>query len=207
MNIKVRLSSVLLIVAAFVLLFVSFNSLASAKSGTEGLEDRQLQSHPEGTINAVVPGGPGFVSVAGPVFTPRSNWFKSDSSWGYLCDTGETTFDGQYVAPIPLPHGATVTKFVVYYFDASDGKNLDAQLIRRPSDTKDLNTMARVVSSSNSYDYTYGSDDSIEFASVDNQSNSYFAEVKLPAEVGYNVCLIGVRVDYTFPGYLPCVTK
>jgi hypothetical protein len=205
MFIKVRLSSVLLIAAAFVLVFVSFNSFATAQSGTVGVGDRQIQTNPDGTINYVVPGGPGFVSVAGASFTPTLD----DYEWGavgYLYNPS-STIDGWYLAPITLPHGATVTKFVAYYYDNSTGRDLEVDLFRKPLSGFGMEYMAQVVSVSADINTTYWYDDSIQFATVDNQSNSYLAAVYLPSGTVITMALIGVRVDYSFPTYVPLVNK
>jgi hypothetical protein len=206
MNIKVRLSSVLLIVAAFVLVFVSFNSFVSAQSGEVGVGDRQLQTDPDGTINYVVPGGPGFVSVSGASFTPMNDAYAFNTMNGYLYNPS-SSLGGNYVAQVTLPHGAIVTKFVAYYFDNITEKDLEVNLIRKSFSDIEMNYMAEVVSISANPSVTYWYDDSIQFTTVDNQSNSYFATVWLPSGTISTMCLIGVRVDYTFPSYLPCVTK
>jgi hypothetical protein len=205
MFIKVRLSSVLLIVAAFVLVFVSFNSFASAQSGTEGVGDRQIQTNPDGTINYVVPGGPGFVSVAGASFTPTLDDYELDTGYGYLLNAS-STIDGWYLAPITLPHGATITKFVAYYFDNNAEKYIYIELFRKPLDSFEVQTMASVGSSGANSHPTYWFDDSIQYATVDNQSNTYFAMVYIPVNSS-SLGLIGVRVDYSFPTYVPLVNK
>jgi hypothetical protein len=206
MFIKVRLSSLLLIAAAFVLVFVSFNSLASAQSGTEAVGDRQIQTNPDGTINFVVPGGPGFVSVAGATFTPTSSEYEWDTGYGYLLNTG-SSLESFYVAPITLPHGATVLKFVAYYFDNNAEKYINIELYRKLLDSFEVQTMASVGSIGANTHPTYGFDDSIQYATVDNQTNTYFALAYLPSGSSGTMGLIGVRVDYSFPSYVPLVNK
>ena len=62
-----------------------------------------------GTLNAV-PGGPGFVTVSASAFRPRYSSTQYSGGPRLTTTTENATFD----APVLLPHGATITKFILY---------------------------------------------------------------------------------------------
>lgn len=64
-----------------------------------------------------------------------------------------------------------------------------------------------VVTSNGISNYNYAFDNSIAVSTVNLQEYSYFIEVFIPGGSSYDLTLTGVRVDYEYPGYLPCVTK
>jgi hypothetical protein len=109
-----------------------------------------------------------------------------------------------YEAPLPLPNGASITKFVVYYYD-NDASNLSATLHRAAFDKLFGTTMANVTSSGTGDFVRYGEDISIDVPIIDQQSYYYWVEVSLPPTSF--VQLVGVRVDYGYPNNLPLVQK
>ena len=205
MNIKVRLSSVLLITAVCVLIFAAYVSRANAV-GQEELAEKPSQSNPSNLQADPVPGGPGFVSIAGGTFRPTLIYYEWESYWGGLANPSSTLM-GEYIAPILLPNGATVTQVVAYYYDNAEENNLWVSLYRVNMLTTQVDTMAEFYSISNSYNWTYWYDDSVEYATIDNQTYSYYASVWLPAGQKTNLTFGSLRVDYGFPNYVPLVNK
>lgn len=198
MNKRVKLVQIVFLMAAFGLILVSTNSFAIAQDDGErgggGGESR----------NNVVPGGPGFVSIAGGTFKPVNNIVE----FGQVCwelNNPSSTFGGDYVAPVIIPHGATVTKFVIYYYDKCAG-NLSVKLIR-----KSFGSEIAVYLASGSSDGTpkYGNVvvDTIYYDEIDLQSYVYFVHAFIPAGCAANLSLVGVRIDYAFPTYVPLVNN
>jgi len=207
MDIKIKLSSLLLIAVAFVMAFVSIYSFASAQSEAKGVGDRQNQISPDSTINSVVPGGPGFVSVAGTTFTPAEPDVKWSTMYveGYLYNPSTTVF-GWYVAPISLPDGAIVTKVVAYYVDTSESYALQVFLYRKTLGSDVTSTMSYLISDGED-GLTHVYDDTVQFNEVDNQMYAYYMILTIPNGLDRSLLFDGIRVDYSFPNYLPYVTK
>jgi len=196
--------SIILFISLVILM--SSNSLVVAQDGfdlgnaddNESLEDEAL---------APVPGGPGFVSLSPRAFTPvigGANWNFVDGDLYPMTDSST----GSFIANISLPHGAIVSKFVLYYYDNSHDVDFTAHLWRSPH----AGGMDEPMASSNSwYEDGFGnlSDTSIDYAEIDLQNYGYFVRVNFtsPYTEGQNLRLAGVRVDYSFPSYLPGVTK
>jgi len=105
---------------------------------------------------------------------------------------------------VSLPHGATVTKFIVYYMDNSTS-SLNAILKRYPMDSASIIDIASVISSGAEAGWRYGEDAIITQPAVDLQSYSYGVEVILPPT--NSVRLIGFRIDYQFGAFAPAVMK
>ena len=199
MIIKVRLSTVLLIAAIITLVLLGLNA------STNVLASGQARPDPQIILPPAVPGGPGFVSINGGTFTPT---LSTSMSWGVLDGEIYNTdkiFDAGFVAPVMLPQGAKVLKLVAYYSDTTT-LDLEVGLYRKPLGAQQ--TMA-FVKSTGTGGYGYGVDDSINFATVDNQQFSYFAKALIPAWTvdKFDLSLVGIRVDYSYPEYLPLVSK
>lgn len=153
-------------------------------------------------ISAAVPGGPGFYMRGAPSFTPRFSGYQ----WTYfqqeLRNTGGTY--SYWDAPLALPHGATVTKFVLYFDDSSASADLSAGLYRCTLDSATCD-MPAFATSSGAPGYGFAEDSTISVPVIDNQSFVYMAEAILPNTTA--VGLIGVRIDYEFSAKMPLVTK
>jgi hypothetical protein len=155
-------------------------------------------------MTAPVPGGPGFYAQSAFLF------MRWDQDYQYAYDRGngaELYNPGPgtaiYEAPLSLPHGATITKFVAYYYDAS-ASDISFTLFRIPLDGQLANALADVYSTGQS-GYGFGETTSINLPLVDLQSYSYVVQVSLPADDTLRVT--GIRIDYTYSAKLPAVLK
>ena len=104
-----------------------------------------------------------------------------------------------FVAPVSLPHGAVVTELTVgYRIDSDDTAQL--YLRRRPmlDVTQGNETLAEVgsVGSSGSIYHGVWNDDTIEYATVDNASYTYFLDVYMPPRIE-DIKVLGVVIEYT----------
>jgi hypothetical protein len=104
------------------------------------------------------------------------------------------------IAPVFLPHGATVTKMVAYFIDQDDsGTPLQFNLdMSRMSDGA-FQQMAIVVSSGSSPEIRSLEDVSIINPLIDNSNFFYFIRTSLP-HAGSNVRIRGVKIEYTTTG-------
>ncbi len=152
-----------------------------------------------------VPGGPGFYTVSGFEFhplTPLMEWVYTGGGWLW---NPHATSTGGYVASLALPHGATVTKFVVYYFDDSVEHDVQANLVKNGLDGSGSLNMASVQSSGTALAPGCMEDTTILYPIVNAQSNSYSAYVSLPPDM--DGALIAVRIDYTYNANLPVIMR
>jgi len=207
MNLNRRLL-LALTVAAVLLLAMSaatWRSLAASPPDDPASAPRQGE-RPQGSagvLAAPVPGGPGFVTQSAHLFTPANKY----TEWNY-CNRNELYNDSDttpaaFAAPLSLPHGATVTKLVAYYYDYAD-VGLTVTLERAHLDSSSYDTMASVTSTGQGYNH--GEDASIDYAQIDLQSYTYYAYLTIPVPVGgeqTDLTLVGIRVDYEYPGYVP----
>ena len=111
---------------------------------------------------------------------------------GYrFCDAG------RYMAPVFLPHGATVVALHYHFWEGSVVEDTGATLVTATGDAESDTTMASCSSSGVPYTSSC-SDTTIDNATVDNLSRQYFAGVTLP-ETCVTMWSYYVVVEYT-PG-------
>jgi hypothetical protein len=197
----VLLASVVLVMTASAVV----STLVAARTGDEpsGVLGGSGESPQVAAPAVPVPGGPGFYAQSALLFRP----YSSSDVYAYLSaqlwNPGAAT--AWYEGALSLPNGATVTRFVVYYYDNHATHNLEATLIRAGLAGGDVSPMAKASSPIGSAGYGYAETVSITHAVIDQQSYAYVAEVKLPAS--NEVRLVGVRIDYAYTISLPLVTK
>jgi hypothetical protein len=113
--------------------------------------------------------------------------------------------DHYYEAPVSLPNGATITKFVVWYYDNNATLDMSADLALVSVDATHGTSMANVTSSGASTGNRYGQITTISNATIDLQSYSYFVQVYLPPSA--NLGVLAFRIDYQYASYLSLITK
>jgi hypothetical protein len=192
-----------LIFITLMILMVFIGSLAVAQEGAGGgatLEEEGAGSEVPAVL--VVPGGPGFVSLSSMGFIPyNTTQIAFNGQMLYNPDTVSHYYEGA----LTLPHGANITKFVVYYYDNDATNNLAAYLGKGAFDTWGGMVIGSASSSGNEATYRYAEDTTISSPLIDNQSYSFWVEVSMPPSS--NVRLVAVRVDYSFPAVLPVALK
>ncbi len=194
---------IFLIGSIFVLIIGSLLSTMAQAQGEriQASTSGEGQSGPEFAATPV-PGGPGFVSLSAMAFR---NYQASDS----FAFKGQTLYNpgigfAIYEGALSLPDRATITKFVVYFYDNSP-ETLWAYLAEGAFNSGTGTTLATLISAGTSADYRYEETTQIYSPDVDNQSNSYWVEVVL--QPSSNLRLVGVRVDYNYPANLPLISK
>lgn len=153
---------------------------------------------------APVPGGPGFYTQNGFAFRPYPSQSTPYSYIGVKLINPDSS-SNYYEAPVSLPQGATVTKFVVWYYDNDASQNMWAALALGSLGTNYGSVMAEVDSSGASTDNRYGEDTTITNATIDLQSNSYWVEGRLPPST--SVGIVAFRIDYQYASSLPLIMK
>lgn len=110
----------------------------------------------------------------------------------------ESTQNEWFTAPVQLPHGALITKLNVGW---RDGSEHTAQVVLRRRSFTDFSvsfdSMANVRSVGTSHSIRSGvwSDDTIDFAYVDNERYIYYLEASMPP-VSEDIMLYGVTIEY-----------
>ncbi len=200
---------IFVIVLAIGLIFTSMGIPVGAQEGFEGGttttgEGQTLQS--AGT-NATVPGGPGFVMLHPTAFVPfqQTGEYSFAGGAGALYNPGSNSY--AYEAAVNLPHGAKITKVVVYYYDNSSTQDLWVALATINLDTSVQSTMAFLSTAGADINKRVMEDTTITPDTVDNQSNAYWIEVYIPGNQSTNLIFRGVRIDYSYPVNLPLINK
>ena len=133
----------------------------------------------------------GYVSVPAAAFVPGS------SGWAYVCNGTYISLQdtyGQFYAPVELPHGATVTKVTVYWYDGGAG-NVWCEL--RRFNSTDYKVMAGNMESSGAPGLGSSHDDTIAYATIDNSRYAYFLEVRITGQPNYGFKY--AVVEHTLP--------
>jgi hypothetical protein len=134
-----------------------------------------------------------YVSVSAAAFRPiwdgHDFWNQGDALYN---EDGSSDF---YVAPVQLPHRATVTKLTFYWWDASDWAA--ACTLRR-------NDLAGGTETQMAYAETFGDtglgssvDSTVGFAEVDNSQYAYYLQLQLQDT---EMHARGVVIEYTITG-------
>lgn len=137
-----------------------------------------------------------YVSVAPPAFVPDDEAYAYDRDSGPGLKQDSPSAGSIYYAPVSLPHGATVTKFTIYYYDDSTNGEILARLRYSNLGTGSY-AMAEALSADGGYGDT--EDTSIDHAEVDNETRAYYVRVQFPA-APYSGTLNfkGVVIEYQY---------
>ena len=139
-----------------------------------------------------------YYSVGSSDFTARdgNDVVRKEFGVGGATMNDGNGFNGM-VAPVHLPHGATVIGVTFYYTDNSATTDLDMDLVKYFPTTSSYTTMASVTSSG-SPGSTSGFDFTISSAVIDNSSGTCFVRVTTNPLTWPNTLLIrAVVIGYT----------
>jgi hypothetical protein len=153
------------------------------------------------TLNAVA-GGPCFVMGPASAFRPRS----SETEYAFSGPRLQTVSlaSATYDAPVTLPHGAEITKFILYYRDNASS-DVYATLYRAPLPDRFGYAIASVSSSGASTEARYSETTTISDPVIDLQQYAYYINLLLPG--AFELEVNGYRIDYSFGVALPLILK
>ncbi len=193
-------------------IFLISTSVGIPVVAQEGIEEETTTTSEDQTIqnagtNAAVLGGPGFIMIHPTAFVPMSSTgtYSFNIAGGGLYNPGTTNVF--YEAPVNLPHGAKITKVVVYYIDNSTASNMWVWLAVVGMDTSSITQMASLTTTGANVTNRVVEDTTITPDTIDNQSNAYWIEVSIPGNQGANLVIRGIRIDYSYPVNLPLINK
>lgn len=202
LRLSVGIGSVILL---FVLILI-FGSIALAQNNNTGVTVSGEAQQETLVLTSPVPGGPGFVSLSAAAIIPRSSLYSYDFyGMALYYSGGQGIPSAEFMGAIPLPNGATITQFVVYYYDNSSINDIYAILMRTALDSMNGEVMASINSSGAVDGVRSGENTVIANPIIDQQSYSYLVDLILPADI--DVRLAGIRVDYSYPVHLPLIKK
>jgi hypothetical protein len=146
--------------------------------------------------------GHGYVSVPPPAFQPSSATHEFTLSMNMLQHL--SAYTAVYYAPVYLPQGATVTKFTLYYSDASGSDDSEAILFRTGLEGSYW-SMASVQIAGSAGIPLDVSDTTINYSLIDNSQYAYL--VGWAAAGGSFHKNYGVIIEYTYGVSLPAVLR
>lgn len=143
-----------------------------------------------------------FYSIPACAFQPIHTNNEVNTFWDGANFTS-TNVPGYLLAPVNLPHGATVTSFTVFFQDNSPTVELEVTLsVRQHTSTGVYSPMAEIVSAAITGN-TSMTDNSIAAPTIDNQTNCYFIVAKSalglmsPSWPSTSLILRSVLITYT----------
>jgi hypothetical protein len=174
-------------------------------TGPQGPEGPQGEIGPEGPEGLQGPQGErgfgmaqkGNISVSAAAFTPQ-NTYMDFRNWGDSLRNYETIGPGVFYAGVQLPHGATITNLIFYWYDMSVDDELMCRLYRRTATTISLMAEARNAPDSNAPGDGVSFDDSISYPVVDNNNYAYYLYAYVPAPENLLYFKYAL-VEYEFP--------
>jgi len=224
MIIKINLRSIVLMLA-LVLILMSTNAVAIAQEGTdpEVLTTPTVEQYtredyfqanginPEENREAlVIPGGPGFISIHPSQFLP----IKSNTEYGFygIKEIHGPVFDPshalvEFLAPVDLPHQATINQLVITFVDLNiaDAFNVSISLNHCDFSYSSCSPMASITAVGSGAGYNYTTTSTFSDAKVDRQLYSYMLHLSIPGGFGVDLTLVNLRLDYTYPTFMPTV--
>lgn len=191
------------ILVLFVIMLLSTLAVGSAVTAKEPtLTSKSINP---AALTGPIQGGPGFISVSTYGFKPFLPTWTMAYSNTWLYNNGS---DGaNYIAPVNLPHGAIITKLVLFSYDNVPGGGIDFYLQAVDLFNGSLTEVASASSNqSDGLGYVEG-EVYAPMSNINNQLYSYVLEADIPHGFGSNLCLVNVRIDYGYPSYFPTVLK
>lgn len=202
---KSRYTTLVFAVITICVLTLSSGTYVSAQDSSavrEGYASTSVLA--QTTLISPVAGGPGFYTLSPVDFTPEI-WSRNRGFNGIML-INPNQIGTDYIAPVHLPHGATITKMVVYYLDnANPYLDLQVWFLECGLVTASCAPVIYGATAHASPDMRIGEFPPAGSAVIDLQSNYYLVEIQIPgpAEIG----LSGIRIVYGYPTYLPAISR
>lgn len=153
-----------------------------------------------GTLNAssvAIPTTTRYYTIPGSAWQPKDSTYTFYKAGVYTYTTTPGTTE--WYAPVNLPHRAVITQFMAWAYD-NTGQNISVYLFSQSGGSG--NPMALITSNSSWPSYAGYTDNSIDYATVDNQNYAYYVYGILRSGDD-NHRLSQVRITYTITEPLP----
>ena len=152
----------------------------------------------------LIPGGPGFFAQNGLGFQPYPSGTTPIAFSGRAVYNPDTV-SHYYQAQVSLPHGAVITKFVIWTYENDATNDMWATLAKMGQDDSFVQQVAYISSSGANAAIRSFEDITMVSPEVDLQSYAYWVEIGMPATS--SVRLNAFRIDYDFPTYTPVIQR
>lgn len=137
----------------------------------------------------------GYISVPAAAFTPMLSCWQF-YIYGSILNLNDTEWE-VFVAPVQLPHGAIVTNFTVYWYDAGIA-DISCYLTSYNS-TITYRDLA-IAPSTGAPGLGSSFDDTINYATVDNANYAYMVEVSIPSSASHtDYRFYYATIEYEYP--------
>jgi hypothetical protein len=155
-----------------------------------------------------VPGGPGYFMQPASAFRPDFSSTSYQVNSQYLKNLSPAT--QSFYAPVSLPQGAIINKFILYYRDNDPVLGIQGYLGRFALPEGGSTILFAQVNSnsklqSDNLNYVEFTNILSGYAVVDNQRYVYLVQINLPPT--NNLWVYGFRIDYSFSTNLPLIMK
>ena len=146
-----------------------------------------------GTVDGVDISGFKIVSIPPSAFVPMEDTY--DWIITSVSVINRTVLDPQYfMAPVILPHGATITKLTAYFY--RDDELAAAQITLRRTARMGTSDIMALVDATWTSGYSSGYDDTIDYPIIDNENYSYTVRIILnPNDNVEDVKFNGAKIE------------
>lgn len=172
---------------------------STGPAGADGADGATGPQGPQGERGFGVP-QQGNISVGYSAFTPLNNDDLVNWSPTYGLRNTDTA-DLLCMAPVQLPHGATVTNATFYFYDNDAGDYFYFYLCRENATWLDIMAYVSTSPASETPGSTHVSASNIDYATVDNNTYHYWLYFKLPysSTSSYDYRFYYALVEYAYP--------
>jgi hypothetical protein len=145
------------------------------------------------------------LSIPAAAFHPLSGQYDFENHGRFLKQFAGGTGSGLYLAPVQLPHGATVTAVTFRWYDTLVGTE-GAAIMRRSNRTSASEDNMAYAATFDEGGYGSSQDNTIAYATVDNANYTYYVQWQIPSAAP-QVWGCSVDIEYIPPptaskGYL-----
>lgn len=148
-------------------------------------------------------GGTGYYAASPFEFTPA--YGSPMPAYDVQMITNPGAGEGKYFAPVDLPNGVTVTRLVFYYLDNDPQQNITGKLWLSPYINRSQNLLVSFSSGGENPVVRFNEYTGISNAVIDLGLNTYYLEINLPP--GGLTGVTGIRIEYSYPTYVPLVQR
>ena len=137
-----------------------------------------------------------FLAIPPAAFRPRVNNTTFGGDVDFLWNSSEST-DGEYMAPVYLPHGATIVRVTCWWSDTTTDHNARLSLFRNAFNLYEQEYMSNMFSTGAGSDRHLSYDTTINYAEINNYEYKYTLYLKIPKGSGADIFFYGARIEYT----------
>ncbi|MBU1878039.1 MAG: hypothetical protein KJ734_03725, partial [Chloroflexi bacterium] len=171
--------------------------IPSGDGGLMNMYDFNLYGDPDVRITDSSAPGREHLSIPAAAFRPISSQYDYENHGRFLKQFAGGTGNGLYLAPVQLPHGATITAVTFHWYDTLVGTE-GAATLRRSNRTSASESNMAYAATFDESGYGSSRDNTITYATVDNVNYTYYVQWQIPSAAP-EVWGCSVDVEYIPP--------